>query len=106
MDTDDPMATDRMAYEGGEGGEGGESRLSADVEHEVALRLIASRAITDDAFYRQLRNNPRAAAAKLHIHLGDADVERLRRIDWNSVDQHVAELRRELGVDAQLRAAW
>ena len=107
---EDPMIRDRSMGDydsgGGMGGEGGEVELSAHVEHELALRLIASRAMTDETFYQALRADPRGAAEKINIHLNDRDVERLKNVNWNSVDQHLAALRREIGFDPRLRAAW
>lgn len=88
------------------GQEPGASGVSAHVERELALRLIASRALVDPAFYEELRRDPRAAAQQLHVSLAEEDVARLEGVDWAYLDEHVRELRRGLGLEQVARGAW
>jgi hypothetical protein len=70
--------------------------------------MITSRAIVDAGFYEQLRQDPRAAIAALHISLAEADMARFEKLNWESIDAHVKALRDELGFGSahMLRGAW
>ncbi len=58
------------------------------MERELAFKLLASHAMVDAPFYESLKNDPRAAAAELHIALTDEDVDYiLNQVDWKRLDE-------------------
>jgi len=110
MNTDEPMddrptpdSNQESTEPSGTYPQGGGSTAT---ERELALRMIASRALADTAFYEQLKQDPEAAIATLHITLGEEDLSRIRDLDWSSIDEPAAALRRQLGFDRTLQAGW
>lgn len=70
------------------------------MERELIFKLLASHAMVDAEFFDQLRRDPEAAAAQLHIQLTDRDVEYLNKdVDWELIARHADEIRIALNLD-------
>jgi hypothetical protein len=94
---DVPESNDQEPY--------GSAELAAPTERELALRLVVSRAVVDAQFYERLRSDPEAAIDALHVRLDAADMERIRGLNWDEIDEPVALLRRQLGLGV-VRGGW
>jgi hypothetical protein len=56
------------------------------MERELAFKLLASHALVDRDFFEWLRKDPEAAAAELHIHLKEKDLNYLRNdVEWDVI---------------------
>ena len=70
------------------------------MEREVAFKLLASHAMVDGEFFDQLRKDPEAAAAVLHIRLNEKDLDYLRNIvEWDEIDKYSGDIRRRLHLE-------
>ena len=75
-------------------------------EREVAFKLLASHALVDAAFFEALRNSPVEAAAQLHIHLTERDVNYLTNVvEWDEIDKYSNDIRDRLHLD-QVTNSW
>jgi hypothetical protein len=76
-------------------------------ERQLAFKLLAAHAMVDAEFYRQLHEDPEAAAALLHIRLNEEDVHYIRdTVDWSVLDQFHESVREALRTDAVVRSLW
>ena len=84
-------------------------------EREVAFKLIAAHALVDEEFYQALRRNAREAVARLHFHLEDDDYlylegkttsEGAPGIEWEPIDDRIAEIRSALNAPTVVRSLW
>jgi hypothetical protein len=78
----------------------------AEVEREIGLRLVASRALIDQEFFDQLRADPKKAAAAIGIRLKPTDVARMKELDWDAIQREVETLRRLVPEPRMMRGAW
>ena len=70
------------------------------MERQVAFKLLAAHAMCDAEFFDQLRENPEAAAAQLHIRLTDRDIEYINNsVDWDTISRHAEDIRASLNLD-------
>jgi hypothetical protein len=76
-------------------------------ERQLAFKLLAAHAMVDAQFYRQLREDPEAAAALLHIRLNEEDVRYIRgTVDWSALDQVQDAVRSALKQEEVVRSLW
>jgi hypothetical protein len=69
------------------------------MERELIFKLLASHALVDRPFFYQLREDPEAAAAQLHIRLNDEDIDYIRRIGWERIERDADEIRDALHLE-------
>jgi len=82
---------------GGTEPEGTEHEPYGFMERELAFKLLASHAMVDRDFYFSLRNDPRGAAAELHIALTDEDVDYIQNeVNWDRLDEIADPVRESL----------
>lgn len=57
------------------------------MERELIFKLLAAHALVDREFFEQLRADPEAAAAELHIRLTERDVDYIRNVvEWDRLE--------------------
>jgi hypothetical protein len=70
------------------------------MERQVAFKLLAAHALADAEFFDELRRDPEAAAAQLHIRLTDRDIDYLNNsVEWDRIAQQADEIRDSLKLD-------
>jgi hypothetical protein len=70
------------------------------MERELTFKLLASHAMVDAEFFEELRRDPEAAAAQLHIRLTDRDLDYLNHeVDWAVISRHADEIRDALKLE-------
>lgn len=70
------------------------------MERELIFKLLASHAMVDADFFNELRRDPEAAAAQLHIRLTDKDIDYLNNsVNWEVIDRHADEIREALSLE-------
>ena len=70
------------------------------MERELIFKLLASHALVDEEFYKDLQNDPEAAAAQLHIRLTTEDIEYITSVvEWNVLDENAEGIREALHLD-------
>ena len=90
---------DTMNVDSGTNGE--EHEPYGFMERELIFKLLASHALVDKPFYEWLREDPRAAAAELHIALTDEDVDYIQnQVQWKSLDEMADSVREALRLEA------
>lgn len=71
------------------------------MERELIFKLLASHALVDEEFFRELRNDPEAAAAQLHIRLTVDDVEYIKnKVNWEHLATEQFGIREALNLEA------
>jgi hypothetical protein len=71
------------------------------MERELIFKLLASHALVDEEFFKELRNDPEAAAARLHIRLTVDDIEYLKnKVDWEHLEKQQYGIRDALSLEA------
>lgn len=70
------------------------------MERELIFKLLASHAMVDAGFFEELRRDPEAAAAQLHIRLTDRDIDYLNNsVDWDLIGRHAEDIRVALNLE-------
>jgi hypothetical protein len=70
------------------------------MERELIFKLLASHAMVDRDFFSRLREDPRGAAAELHIALTDEDVDYIQnQVEWDRLDEIADPVRESLHLE-------
>ena len=70
------------------------------MERELVFKLLASHALVDRDFFYELKNDPEAAAAGLHIRLTDKDIDYIaNKVEWSVLSASADEIREALHLD-------
>ena len=78
----------------------GEHEEYGSMERELIFKLLASHALADRDFFYWLRDDPRSAAAELHIALKDEDVDYIQnQVEWDRIEPVHDEIRESLKLE-------
>ena len=70
------------------------------MERELIFKLLAAHALVDAGFFEELRRDPEAAAAQLHIRLTNADIEYLTKVvEWDAINSVAPDIRERLHLE-------
>ena len=70
------------------------------MERELIFKLLAAHALVDAGFFEELRRDPEAAAAQLHIRLTNADIEYLTKVvEWDAINGVAPDIRERLHLE-------
>ena len=70
------------------------------MERELIFKLLASHALVDRPFFYELKEDPEAAAAQLHIRLTNEDIDYIKnRVEWERIEESADSIRDSLHLE-------